>query len=75
MVNILEKWREKQAKHEEKRLMERSEELYQICEHENELWLTFDGRRVLPESMLNDDALTIVAKLRTLFLERHGIKY
>lgn len=39
---------------------------YQLMEHNNEIWLTCNGILVIPASMLNDDPVTILNKIRGL---------
>lgn len=52
------------------RLQERAKSLYQITEHNGELWLTFGSSAVVPCSMLNCTPLEALASLRQGFIDR-----
>lgn len=65
--NIL---RKRNANHE-RRVRQRAEDLYQIAAREGQLWLTHNGVYILPESMLEPDALTVVNKLRERYIKEH----
>lgn len=47
-------------------------ELFQICEHNGEIWFTYDGQPVIPESMLTESAIEVVKKLRKQYIEENG---
>lgn len=53
---------------------ERAEELYQVKEHGNKLWLTYDNHLVCPVEMFeNKDAIAVLGILRDLyFKDVHG---
>lgn len=53
---------------------EKANELYQVKEHGNQLWLTYDGKRVCPINMFeNKDAVIVLGMLRDMyFVEIHG---
>lgn len=53
------------------RLIGRSQELYQITEYNNELWLTFNGSLVCPMNMFTDEPIMALAKIRDHFVERN----
>lgn len=50
-----------------------SEEKYQVCEYGGELWLTFVGGLVCPCSMLKDDPVESLKKMRELYVKRHSV--
>lgn len=50
--------------------VDKANELYQVQEYSNELWLTFDGRLVCPFEMFKDDAVSAIGTMRGLYLER-----
>ena len=41
MTNLIQQWKEHLKAKREKELEERAEELYQMKEHEGEMWITF----------------------------------
>lgn len=47
--------------------------LYQVREVNGALWLTFQGNAVVPASMLNEDILTVIDKLRCEFVEKRRL--
>lgn len=53
---------------------EKAKELYQVKEHDNMLWLTYNGNRVCPMSMFETgDAVAVLGVLRDLyFSDIHG---
>lgn len=54
------------------KVIRESEEKYQVCEYGGELWLTFVGCLVCPCSMLSDDPVESLKKMRELYVKRHG---
>ena len=54
-------------------LTEKAEEearnLYQIQEKDGELWITYNGFTVIPESMLKGEALETLKMLRELYVK------
>lgn len=54
------------------KIIRESEEKYQVCEYGGELWLTFVGGLVCPCSMLKDDPVESLKKMRELYVKRHG---
>lgn len=50
-------------------------ELFQVCEHNGEIWLTFEGSPVIPESMLTQSAIETVHQLRKKYLEDGTAKH
>lgn len=53
------------------RIIRRAHTLFQITEHQGKLWITYQGVRILPESMLCEDALSAVADLRLLYIKEN----
>lgn len=68
-INIIRAWRLKRKSSQLHRVIRVAHERYQLCEYKGELWLTFDGARVMPESMMYKSALETVAELRQRFIE------
>ena len=60
--------------YERRQTREKASELYQVREHGNQLWLTYDGKRVCPINMFeNKDAVIILRMLREMyFIDIHG---
>lgn len=54
------------------KVIRESEEKYQVCEYGGELWLTFVGGLVCPCSMLKDDPVESLKKMRELYVKRHS---
>ena len=46
-----------------------AEELWQIREKEEELWITFNGASVIPESLLKKPALETLKELRERYVK------
>lgn len=58
----------KQARHV--RAVRMSEEMYQVREYDGELWFTFNSNLVCPVSMLKDDAIAALERMRNAYVER-----
>lgn len=69
-MNIIDKYFGQTEEQRKKEALEAANNLYQVCEFENELWLTYNGNLVCPCSMLKDDAVEAVRKMRELYIER-----
>lgn len=46
-----------------------AEEFYQITERNGELWLTYTGVPVVPQSLLKKDILEALKELRELYVQ------
>ena len=46
-------------------------EIFQIAEYEGQLWLTFNGYKVCPCSLLNEPPVEAVRKMRELYVKRN----
>lgn len=46
-----------------------AEDLYQIREKAGELWITYNGAPVVPQSLLKSSALETLMKIRELYVE------
>jgi hypothetical protein len=68
MTNLIQRWKEHQKVKREKELKERAEELFQLCEHEGEMWLTYDGYIVLPTRYINIDPILLVRQMRQAYI-------
>lgn len=64
-------WR-KDAENKKKQAEENAKDLYQICEHDNALWITYNGNLVCPCSFLKDDAVVAVNTMRKMYVERNS---
>lgn len=71
-INIFRAWRNKVRGSRLHRVIQVANERYQVCEYNDELWLTFDNARILPESMLAKDALSTIRDLREDYIKRHA---
>lgn len=65
---FIKKVNDRRLEHKHARELELARELFQICEHDGQIWLTYNGERVIPESMLNIDAIHALAQLREMYL-------
>lgn len=63
-------WKLKRYMRRVKYHKKRAQEKYQIEEYNGVLWITLDGTLVVPESLLGEDAITVVKKLRDMYVER-----
>jgi hypothetical protein len=68
MTNLIQRWKEHLKAKREKELEERAEELFQLCEHEGEMWLTYDGYLVLPTRYINIDPILLVRQMRQAYI-------
>lgn len=50
-----------------------AEEFYQIKEKLGELWITYNGIPIIPESMLKEEALSTLKKLRELYVKSKNV--
>ena len=71
-MNWLEEYRQKKAERKEREVRERAEILYQICEHDNALWLTYNDNLICPCSYLKEDAVVAVNVMRKMYVERNS---
>lgn len=67
-MDFLTKLKGKLSSAREHRIHEEAEDVYQLCEHDELLWITYRGVRVIPECMLYDDAITTLHKLREIYI-------
>lgn len=68
MTNLIQRWKEHQKVKREKELKERAEELFQLCEHDGEMWMTYDGCLVLPTRYINCDPILLVRQMRQAYI-------
>lgn len=68
MTNLIQRWKEHQKVKREKELKERAEELFQLCEHEGEMWMTYGGYLVLPTRYINCDPILLVRQMRQAYI-------
>lgn len=50
-----------------------AEEFYQIKEKMGELWITYDGVPIIPESLLKNQALETLKELRELYVKSKNV--
>ena len=50
---------------------EQAREIYQVTEHNCELWLTFSGALICPMDLFSEDPLTVLSVIRKQYVERH----
>ena len=70
--------RHRRRMEERKRLkiVRRSQELYQICEYNDNLWLTFNGALICPTDMLySPDSVKALVEIRNLYVERNTVHH
>lgn len=48
---------------------EEAKDLYQIKEKDGEIWITYNGATIVPESMLKEPALDTLLKIRELYVK------
>ena len=46
-------------------------EIYQICEYENNLWLTYNGAIICPMSMFDREPIDALIEIRDLYVKRN----
>ena len=69
-MNILEKYFGMTEEQRRCEAAETSRSLYQLCEFNGEIWLTYGGNLVCPSSMLKDEPVEAVEKMRDLYIGR-----
>lgn len=47
---------------------ERANELFQICEYKNKIWLTYNEHLICPIEMMGTDAVETLGRLRNLYV-------
>lgn len=50
-----------------------AEEFYQIKEKMGELWITYNGAPIIPESLLKESALETLKKIRELYVKSKNV--
>ena len=73
MKNIFRTLKESHTKNVAKLINRRAKEMYQIKERDGEIWLTYEGCYVCPCSMLKEEPVDAICKLRDIFI-CHAIK-
>jgi hypothetical protein len=48
----------------------RVEEIFQLKEHDNQIWLTVNGGLVCPTTMLKEDAVIAINMMRVMYMDR-----
>lgn len=70
MTNLIQRWKEHLKAKREKELKERADELYQMKEHEGEMWITFDGELIMPTRFIDGDPIQVLRQIRAAYIER-----
>lgn len=70
MTNLIQRWKEHLKAKREKELEERADELYQMKEHEGEMWITFGGELIMPTRFINGDPIQVLRQIRAAYIER-----
>lgn len=68
-MKLLTAIRERMRLRDLKKSEERVNEDYQVAERDGELWLTFWGYPIVPETMLKEDAVATLLRIRQLHME------
>ena len=67
MFGWIKRWYRKQRFNAERK---RVEEIYQLKEHDNQIWLVINGGLVCPTNMLKDDAVIAINMMRVMYMDR-----
>lgn len=70
MTNLIQGWKEHLKAKREKELKERAEELYQMKEHEGEMWITFADELIMPTRFIDGDPIQVLRQIRAAYIER-----
>lgn len=70
-MSIFEKYNRSQSEKKRLQVVEDANFFYQITEHDGEIWLTFNNSLVCPFSMLKDEPVETLKKMRELYIKRH----
>lgn len=70
MTNLIQRWKEHLKAKREKELEERAEELFQLCEHEGEMWITFADELIMPTRFIDGDPIQVLRQIRVAYIER-----
>lgn len=66
--SVFKMWDEYQAKKRRKEILLKADSMFQVCEHEAELWLVHDGSLVCPCSMLSVEPVHAVRVMREMYI-------
>ena len=70
-MSIFERYKQRQSEKVRRENEQKALDLYQLTEYNGEIWLTFNGCLVCPCSMLKDEAVDAVKKMRELYIKRY----
>ena len=70
MANLIQKWKKHLKAKREKELEERAEELYQMKEHEGEMWITFADELIMPIKFIDGDPIQVLRQIRAAYIIR-----
>lgn len=70
MTNLIQRWKEHLKAKRKKELEERAEELYQMKEHEGEMWITFADELIMPTRFIDGDPIQVLRQIREGYIER-----
>lgn len=82
MKRIIEWWRKREQRKRKEEdeynklsIIQKASELFQICEHNGQVWFTHDGRLVCPVTMFKEDnPVNALASIRELFIKENKCK-
>lgn len=66
--------REKKQKSALALLVRQANEIFQIVEHNGDMWLTYEARLVMPCAMLKDTPIDALRKMRAYYIARKNRK-
>lgn len=69
-MNIFEKFRAMSSERKRRETEARALSLFQLCESDGNIWLTYDDKLVCPASMLKDEPVLALNTIRRMYIER-----
>lgn len=69
-MGLLKRWKESCAEHGKELAEETARELYQITEHDGQIWLTYNDNLICPMAMFEEkDAVCVLLDLRNIYVK------
>jgi len=69
-MGIFKNYKENKRDKRKADVVKHSKDLYQLQEYNGEVWMTYDGHLVCPTTMLVDEAVVAIEKMRDMYIER-----
>lgn len=69
MKKIIQRIQQRMQEKRVREVKERADELFQLCENNGELWLTYAGYLVIPASLLANDPILTLKQIRQYYIE------